>query len=781
MPKRIGRSRAAGVLFASRGRLRLGPVLVTALALASLPVHSRAQEPAESRADVSAQERSRETFAGLASVLRSWTSETESGGVDMPSIVARVGTEPDLLRSWVRENVSFVPYAGSLRGPHGVLTDRYGNSLDTALILATLLQLAGHDVRLANAKLSEAEVTSLIRRPPRRHARPTREPTRRELVEFFTADPRLEANLVQEAVDRAFASKAELTSLIERRFASSYPLVTKAFSAKMEAALPALEARARTAAADHWWVQVRQGERFLDLDPWREELGLAEASDVVEVERLPDALRHQVLVRVVVEISRGALRTEHVVLEHALTPATAKSPVAVLRHVPIGAKAPSPGSGEDAKVAMAKASLTATRWLPLLDIASEQHYDHIFAADGVIAQADAAGLVGTAEAFQKLNEAMTSAWSGSQLKTSDVGDLTAEWIEFEIQVPQDGPRRIRRPVFDLIGPAARARREVVPLDASLRSRRALALAGVHEIAVLGATPDEREIALRTTRDLIRLSEYAAATSSATIADVPRDAVRTGLPLHMFASLRIRFPELVAVTALDRPNVVMLHDEVYADSSGAYLSVASLDVVENSAWPAALAVGRGVLDTVIEGALLEPKNARKNAAALMAEDREQGRTWSLLASARDFQSPSALATDDVRQIWADTVKSGAAVLAGPQRPGLDVPIDVAWWRFDPQSGSVLGHDARGRGATATEKAQIFYLELSETVLCGFKSLADVAFGKSKTDFEADFVCMVGGYSGLAMGAHVFAAAAGAVSIAIGLFQTTYEGATGGKLP
>src|SRR5207302_2605850 len=36
-------------------------------------------------------------------------------------------------------------------------------------------------------------------------------------------------------------------------------------------------------------------------------------------------------------------------------------------------------------------------------------------------------------------------------------ELTAEWLEFVIQAPGRPPQKIRRPIFDLIGPAARAR------------------------------------------------------------------------------------------------------------------------------------------------------------------------------------------------------------------------------------------------------------------------------------------------------------------------------------
>lgn len=62
---------------------------------------------------------------------------------DPQFVVAQVGTRPDQLLGWVRENTVWIPYQGTLRGAVGVLNDRMGNSLDRAVLLATLLQRAG--------------------------------------------------------------------------------------------------------------------------------------------------------------------------------------------------------------------------------------------------------------------------------------------------------------------------------------------------------------------------------------------------------------------------------------------------------------------------------------------------------------------------------------------------------------------------------------------------------------------------------------------------------------
>jgi hypothetical protein len=42
--------------------------------------------------------------------------------------------------------------------------DRQGNSLDRALLLARLLEIAGHPVRLAHGQLTEEEAAAVLRR-----------------------------------------------------------------------------------------------------------------------------------------------------------------------------------------------------------------------------------------------------------------------------------------------------------------------------------------------------------------------------------------------------------------------------------------------------------------------------------------------------------------------------------------------------------------------------------------------------------------------------------------
>ena len=81
---------------------------------------------------------------------------------DPDYIVHEIGSDPDALFRWVRDNTFWIPYRGLLRGPVGVLLDRQGNSLDRAVLLATLLEHAGRTVRLAHGTLPREQAAAVL-------------------------------------------------------------------------------------------------------------------------------------------------------------------------------------------------------------------------------------------------------------------------------------------------------------------------------------------------------------------------------------------------------------------------------------------------------------------------------------------------------------------------------------------------------------------------------------------------------------------------------------------
>ncbi len=69
--------------------------------------------------------------------------------------------EAEIIR-FVQENIAFEDYNGVLRGVKGTLRSRAGNSIDQALLLASLLKDIGADARIVEGVMSPDELTELV-------------------------------------------------------------------------------------------------------------------------------------------------------------------------------------------------------------------------------------------------------------------------------------------------------------------------------------------------------------------------------------------------------------------------------------------------------------------------------------------------------------------------------------------------------------------------------------------------------------------------------------------
>src|SRR4051794_23458588 len=107
----------------------------------------------EVAADEAAAAKLENTLNRLDKALRKVPRES----ISTDAILEKVGRDPSKLAEWVKNDTLWVPYAGVLRGPRGVLLDRVGSDLDRNLLLAQLICQSGFEVRLARTELTESE------------------------------------------------------------------------------------------------------------------------------------------------------------------------------------------------------------------------------------------------------------------------------------------------------------------------------------------------------------------------------------------------------------------------------------------------------------------------------------------------------------------------------------------------------------------------------------------------------------------------------------------------
>jgi hypothetical protein len=650
-----------------------------------------------------------EGYAAFGAALRRYASTLPPDPADPLPLLAELGDSPDAMREWIAEKTRLVAYRGSLRGARGVLLDRSGNSLDRALLLATLLRNAGREVRVAHATLSVEQAQALLhattRAPPVPSLPPVSEADTRRLLEAAGVDP----SRVEEVV-RAMADQYDdLRATIDQRVGALTPAIVDVVTNASTAAASSTEGAAVAALQNHYWVQLRTGQGWRDVDPHADELGAAlTPAETFDPDTVPAGLRHAVTIRVIVELQNDTGRREEKLLEWIGHPDELIDQPITISHVPrsmpdIGAWL---GSADyEARILAALDDESA--WTPILRVGDITQLDKEFTRDGEVRVADANALAGVGNALGRVT---TNVGSLLDTQATEVGVSaaipTAEWLEVEIRVPGAEPGIQRRTVFDLVGPGARAANtRIVPTRDALRDR-ALRLLGVSRVLVTGANPSPAHIAHIATRDLATMADVASGVALLP----PEQALASSgrvptLPTALYAFAIERMHG--RTVALVSPNVVMQHHRLGFDTAAGITEAHEIDIVHNAVDDSRSSfltrLEQGVIDTVVEGLVLGERPGDRNAASIHAEDLAAGRAWVSI----DSVSQLAAAPADFRARLETDLASGLIVIAPLDLAAADASDRLAWWRVDPRTGSTLGMLPNGGGGELMEYAVHVY--------------------------------------------------------------------------
>jgi len=635
---------------------------------------------------------------------------------DPKAIVDELGNDPERLHAWVRDNTFLVPYRGSLRGPVGVLMDRLGNSLDRSLLLAELLRLGGHEVRLAHRLLSDAETNEALRaiRPMRRRASwrgPRQAASTSAEAEF--AETLNELRLVATARDAEMLARfAEA----EARVAQQAGVVLGAIS---QESLDARPERHVADLRDHWWVQRREGDRWSDFDLMQSErafpnpAGLPDAVIVAAGDgriTLDPGLSHEMTIRVIVEQWDGTRLVEHKVLERAIRPADIIGDEILLRHVPVSSLAE---EGASADATLREALIAESSWIPVL------HIGRVLVAPAIV---DRSGDViprtkGAVSGIQR----STGGAAGSMLDALGGGEppatyLTAEWLEYEVRQPDQEPVTERHEVFDLVGPARRSGLPTeVHEDDSARLRRSLSLLGSIEILPLICDLSPEFMAMLAARQV--LSDRSAWLEALGTEDVGRrrallgSLTHTGVlgPLYSYPFARRRMAGPVPTVFQASVGVVNLRWMGDIDDGGALVNRLVMDVVANPA--AALPVGdksllpilvrQGVADTAAEDLVLGSPAGPGNTTTIFSQAAIHGVGTAAIRTPSDGRWRSVDVPADVRSRVEHDLDTGFLVVM----PVAKVSGRFGWWRVDPRTGATIGVMDSGFRQGETEKVEV----------------------------------------------------------------------------
>ncbi|HLQ38488.1 MAG TPA: hypothetical protein VK348_11845, partial [Planctomycetota bacterium] len=321
------------------------------------------------------------------------------------------GTEPAF--ALLRDEIGFDSYSGVLRGAQGTYAQRAGNALDRALLLAELLRHKGLVVRFARGRLPAERSEQLVQR-------------------LFALPAPVDPALL--------TASAGLRTRLERlraRAERDYTALKSAIGARAPAATSSHD-ELLAEVQDHFWVQVRQGEQWLDLDPTfaDSEPGQCAVTAEQTYEQIPLELHQTVTVRVLAEhLAAGALVSRTLLTASRPAVQWIEQQVFVLH---------APQDNLGSAVADALSGADSRPWRPVLfcngDIESGATVTFGRQAHGGVADA--------------LGAAPPEA-TDPQAAPAAGGIFVAEWLELELHFPDGRSELYRRALVDRAGPAMR--------------------------------------------------------------------------------------------------------------------------------------------------------------------------------------------------------------------------------------------------------------------------------------------------------------------------------------
>ena len=700
--------------------IRLALILIGIVATAALGVSMRRWKyPQARRAAVSESREQRfgssagERLAALDNSLRAIEDGDRAAPRDRwdpASVVRNTGTDPTRIFAWVRDSTRWIPYHGVLRGAVGVLMDRRGNSLDRALLLATMLETAGHHVRLAHAELPRETARAVIPGlvvpspavPGAASSLDTAAPPQlRTIAARYNLDP----SGIGKATAPEDSAAARFHSELEQRVSDQTDRLMKQVTpvaahldwhARYERALGALQ--------DHWWVQRQEGDRWIDLDPLQPEGDSLPARPVPAQTLAPGEVplgeRHLLTVRVIAERwNRGTL-SEHRMLEHVLQPADLYGEPVTLQFWP--AEWPAQlQSDPDARFGLRTVSMAQREWGIALLVGRKATAQAVLRIDGTLRDPPTAG------GFGALGAGIGAITSGpvDSAPSSGGSELTAAWIEYEFQTPGDTARVVRRAVFDLLGPAARSAGPPaqLSLDGPQRLRRSLALMIRTELLpVTAAMPSEYVThltaqAVLASAPLLRLMAASDSLNPPDPDSLLTKAAPALTPLYTLAVARFEWSPVNDRIYVDRLNLLTQHRHPAAASNGFQIrgavDVAAGTVGVSLGEPDGYAVRlrQGVLDTNAE-ALWWQGITVLNAGEAYAT----GDPWVTLAPTPEADAGGLQLPADAKARIAQDLAAGFVVVA-PAAPVAAGPDQfVGWWRIDARTGEARGIAGNGWG-------------------------------------------------------------------------------------
>jgi len=585
---------------------------------------------------------------------------------DAARLAQTLGSVP-AIAEYLKHNIRYRAYAGQLYGHAGALTGQAGNDVDQSALFVTMARAINVECRYAAGVLSQEQCEKLISRLGDCAARPE---------------------------DKAFG--------------------------------PDPEARARQADwaagfTNHVWVQIKEGDAWIDIDPLFPDLPRGQSACAADAtwDEIPDEWLHRVHLRVGFHVRRGEDQREVVALERDLVLADlTAAPVTLVTQVQ------GKPDGDTLQLAAVQPVLhVGSTAFPGLILTPEGERETLASPEKTAG--DLAGRLGgifaAADADAPANDEQPEAPAPALF------EIRGEWLEVNWSGPGDLPPGFRYEVFNISedGAAGAAGMEglsqaiALGLTASATTQ-AMADHNLDRLPPLltSFTSAARELPVSTPASGAISADLAGKAGGA-FTDASRSLAWLAVEQYLLAS------DQALAAAADKSGVAMYHArpravisqvgprqgklayglDLRVNQAQAYVPVSRPDSLARH-----LSLFRGFYEARLEGAVLKSFSSQPplTAGAVLQQAKAAGIPCHWIAPDRR-EALEALKWDaGPKQRITDAVDSGRWVWA-PERPLLfEGREELGWLEGDPLTGHIEGVFANGRHQGMVEDMALNYV-------------------------------------------------------------------------
>ena len=718
-----------------RGRIVLTGVMLFSWS-GALPAMAQAPKPPQKGAAGAKDDagglspRARQALEMIRRLCDVTEARLDKPGADPTNVAARaaqLGHDPAKVFAFVRDEIAYEPYRGSLRGPVGALVGRAANATDKAALLAAMLRAGGREARVVTGKLAaekaQALVSQFLARDPLKGAlgryADTTSVDQAALQELarqagFTPEqvnPWIErsrkqyATMKRETFETADATHAYLAGLVKQN--------NVALGRPAEAWQKELADR----ASEHAWVQVKDAAgTFVDYDPsFADAQPGARHADGTPVEKIDPATRHRVQFQLVYAFADGSESKAETLIDQAIYADEAWVDVPQFRIAPSD-----PLPSFDDTAANAKSALELMKkikkYQPVLRLGRKVVAGKPFDLEGNTFDVDPGD--GRVKGAMAIGGA-TGGLFGGALGGGGDAKPSKQFVELSVLMTIHSP-----------GAAPRPQRRTLLTAADTKGNHLLSPILGWEMLLQGQVISAEAADYGALRKQLAIWQPALPVfekGAVGKGDLQRLA---GIEPDPFPDFLVTLAQLRqagmaerlakspgAAPLFDAPQLAIAERRVCMNmTSGHTCDRSAIDIVENGvsfvptkpdsgAAAADAAMWQGVFDTVAEAALLQGQTSLPVGSAVVAAERGRLRKAGGLFAGPDGVDrlpPAALPEAERNWIKQYEPKS-RQILVVDAAGDADAPTIPTWWTLDPQTGTILGRSVGGRGAALSENA------------------------------------------------------------------------------